>query len=290
MRLNLAILEEELRQKFTCVERGAVRDYRLHVSGAALLARTELDSRLVYVAEARRLPVQWKHRGPASVIVAGRPEPGYFENSQTEYLCVEEKRFALVFNAVSEIFRKYQDFDETLKGLLLEGAAPEQCCDCVSRFLVVPLLVFDSSLRLLYCSEEAKELLDWEQDLYSGRRLLPTEFVNQLELVHPCSGEQEGGAVLLEDDRLPYHVLTTFFERRAYTVLAFETEKRLTPPDGSPYGGHQSLCGKGVCPGYEGADRVQGAGCSDCFHAGGREASRGGAEKQAESCGVEDRG
>lgn len=229
MRLNLVILEEELREKFTCVERGTVRDSRLHLSGAGLLARTELDSRLVYVAEARRLPVRWKSEKPVSLIVVGQVEPEYFENSPTEYLCVQEKHFALVFNAVSEIFRKYRTLDEALKEHLLEWAAPEECCGCISRFLGVPFLVFDSFLRLLYCSEDAKDLLDWEQDAYSGRLLLPTEFVNQLELVYPCSRESEGGAVLLRDDRLPCHVLTTFFERRAYTVLAFETGKKLTP-------------------------------------------------------------
>lgn len=228
MQLNLAIIEEELKQQSICVETVLIRDQSLHLSGAALLTRTALGQQLLYVGEVRRLPARWDPAYSLSLVVTGQIDPRYFEDSDTEYLCVREKSFARVFNAVADIFGKYRSFDENLKKQFIYGVIPDEYCNDISRFLGIPMIVFDSSLRLLYCSEDAEGLLNWETDAYSGLRLLPMEFANQLKLVEPGPRE-EAGVVLLEDDRLPYHVLTTIYGREPYAILAFETVKRLTP-------------------------------------------------------------
>ena len=101
----------------------------------------------------------------------------------------------------------------------------------ICSFLKLPLAVFDSFLRVHYISENAQNLIDWELDPVTGMRLLPTDFINQLNLVYTETAEDFiEGAVLLRDDRLPYNLICTMDGRKDYILVVFEMD---TPLDRS---------------------------------------------------------
>ena len=229
MHLSLDIIQEELKRLFSLAETSSTGPHAMELGGAAVLTSAAPDPHVLYVAEARRLPVHWKFYGHVSLILVGTVNPCYFQGFDVAYLCVQDNRFSLVVNTVLDIFQKYNAFDDTLKSQIIQGATTDALCNYVSGFLRVPLIIFDASLRLLYCSSDAGELLGWEQDALSGLKLIPTEFINQLNLVYRQSHKNSiGNAVLLKDDRLPYNLITTFGQKNAYNILAFETRTELT--------------------------------------------------------------
>ena len=186
MYISMSILWEELGRNFSLTPLCSGHLYGRNLSGAALFtsgASDLPDPHTVYIAEARRLPARWKSEGHISIIVTGSLPEGYFEQADAEYFCVNDRRFSAVFNCVLQIFQKYYSFDNSVNRRLLHGDSPDSLCDLVEDFLQVPFIVFDESLRLQYLSPNASGLLDWETDIFSGRKIMPTEFVNQLNLV-----------------------------------------------------------------------------------------------------------
>lgn len=229
MQLSLDIVHEELKHHFSLADTVSTRLHAMELSGAAVLTSAAPDSYTLYVAEARRLPVRWKFSGHVSLIIVGTVNPDYFEGFDVAYLCVQDNRFSLVVNTVLDIFQKYNSFDDALKSQIIQGATTDALCNYVSGFLKVPLIIFDASLRLLYCSADARDLLSWEQDAFSGLKLIPTEFINQINLVYQQTHINSlGNAVLLKDDRLTYNLITTFGQKNAFNLLVFETQIELT--------------------------------------------------------------
>ena len=228
MRLSLDVILDELKRQFDFADPASEIPYAMELRAAAVLTSEPPEPHTLYVAEARRLPVHWKFSGHVSLLVVGRVEVAYFRGCPVDYLCILDNRFFLVLNAVLDIFRRYGSFSDTLKNRLIQGVAPDALCKYISEILDVPFVVFDLSLRLLYISPDAMGLLEWDQDSYSGLRLLPTEFFNQLNLVYQKTEENHvGDAVLLKDDRLSFNLITTYSRKNNYNILAFETEKEL---------------------------------------------------------------
>lgn len=232
MQISMSILWEELSKSFSLAPLCSGALYGRNLSGAALFtsgASGLPDIHTVYVAEARRLPSHWKFHKHTSMIVVGSLPEKYFGQADVEYFCVNDKRFSAVFNEVLGIFQKYYAFDNSIKQHLLRGASPESLCDLIQDFLQVPFIVFDESLRLQYISSDASGLLEWETDIFSGRKVMPTEFVNQLNLVFMEKARHFiNSAVLLQDDRLPYNLITTMNGRDSYILTAFETARKFT--------------------------------------------------------------
>lgn len=203
--------------------------YPMELKNAALLTGAPPEPGIVYLVEGRRLPVRWKHTGKAVLIVVGSVPQGYFEGCNVLYFCVEDNRFAAVCNAVLRTFTRYQEFDNALKAAVLDEDTPEHLCSIINSFLRSPIIVFDEALRLLYCSPDAESLLEWETDTYSGMRILPTEFINQLNLVYLEAADNFiNGSVLLRDDRLPYNLITSLNGKNNYIITVFETNRPLT--------------------------------------------------------------
>jgi hypothetical protein len=228
MRLSLDVIRDELKQQFDFADSASNLPYAMELRAAAVLTSEPPEPHTLYVAEARRLPVHWKFSGHVSLLVVGRVNALYFKGRSVDYLCILDNRFFLVLNAVLDIFRRYGAFSDTLKNRLIQGVAPDALCNYIAEILDIPFVVFDLSLRILYISPDAMGLLEWEQDSYSGLRLLPTEFFNQLNLVYRKTEENHiGDAVLLKDDRLSLNLITTYSRRNNYNILAFETEREL---------------------------------------------------------------
>ena len=229
MQLSIGHLYEALSEQFTLFAFDTRRDYPMELKNAALLTGAPPEPGILYVAEARRLPVRWKFSTHTALVIVGAISEGYFDNCDVDYLCVKDNRFPVVFNAVQSVFSRYQAFDAAMKETLIQNAPPEQLCDIIAAFLGAPLIVFDDSLRIRYCSDDASGLLEWETDAYSGRNVLPTEFLNQLNLVYMETAENFiNGAVLLRDDRLPHNLICTLDGKNDYILTVFETEKILT--------------------------------------------------------------
>lgn len=227
MQLSIGMVQDALKRQFSLSVLCPSHRHVMELQGAAMYTSASPDPHTLYVAEARRLPVRWKFRGRISLVVVGTVAPDYFAGQDVSYLCVEDNRFPLVFNAVLEIFRKYEAFDQALKQAIIQDAGQEAVCDVISEFLQKPLIVFDAALRLQYMSDDAAGLLEWETDAYSGLKLLPTEFINQLNLVYTETAENFiNGAVLLRDDRLPYNLICTLNGKNNYIILVFETEQQ----------------------------------------------------------------
>lgn len=232
MYISMSVLWEELSKNFSLAPLCSGHLYGRNLSGAALFtsgASDLPDPHTVYITEARRLPAHWKSDSHISLIVVGSPAENYFDQADIEYFCVNDKRFSAIFNYVLQIFQKYYSFDNSIKRHLLNGDSPESLCDLIEDFLQVPFIVFDESLRLQYISPNASGLLEWENDMFSGRKVMPTEFVNQLSLVFTEKARCfVGSAVLLQDDRLPYNLITTMNGRDNYIIAAFETARKFT--------------------------------------------------------------
>lgn len=227
MKLSLEIVMEALREEFEIAHYQGTE--LLELKKAVLLTGAPLETDTVYMVEARRLPVRWKHTQRANLVICGIVPPGYFDGCPVSYISVKDNRFSPVCNAVLGIFSRCQEFEMNLKSAVLDAEAPERLCDRVGRFLQAPIIVFDDRLRLIYCSQEAESLLEWEKDDYSDYRTLPTEFINQLNLVYMESAEHfRNGAVLLRDDRLTYNLITTLNGRDEYILTVFETGRPLT--------------------------------------------------------------
>lgn len=230
MLLSMGILREELANSVSITAASDSKQlHALSLGGAALFSNTPFAEDTVYVVEARRLPVRWKAPSRVSLIVAGPVRGDYFENADVEYICVEETRLSVVLNTVLDVFKKYRAFDERLKQLLLHSSAPDAVCSYIADFLGAPFIVFDSALRLQYVSPDADGLLEWETDAFSGLRILPTDFITQLNLaLFETSEEFVNDAVLLCDDRLPYNMICTLTGKNNYIIAVFETGKKLT--------------------------------------------------------------
>ena len=227
MQLSIGMVQDELKQLFSLSVLCPDHRHVMELSGAAMLTSAPPDPHTLYVAEARRLPVRWKLPGKISLVIVGTVPADYFSGCDVSYLCVDDNRFPTVFNAVLEIFRRYDAFDQELKQLIIQNVPQEVFCDCIAQFLQAPLIVFDAALRLQYISAGAADLLEWETDAYSGLKLLPTEFINQLNLVYTETADNFiNGAVLLRDDRLPYNLICTLNGKNNDIILVFETEHK----------------------------------------------------------------
>lgn len=229
MHLSLNILKEALAQQFPiCASRDAF-PHRMYLRGGALLSSAPPESDLVYVVESRRLPARWKVREPVVLVVVGQPPADYFAGTRVDWICVQSNHFAQVCNAVLQIFRQYEALEQDLQNMTLSHQQPDDVCGRIADFLGEPILVFDATLRLRYCSEEAKTLLDWNTDALSGLPMMPTEFVNQLSLVYTEMAEDfVSSAVLLQDDRLPYNLICTMDGSSAYILIVLERHRPLT--------------------------------------------------------------
>ena len=228
MQLSLSMLYEALETQFSLAPFDSTQDYPMELTGAALLTGASPEPGIVCVAEARRLPVRWKHAEHCCMIVLGSLPEGYFRGCDVDYFCVNDNRFSTVFNAVLSVFSRYQAFDTAMKEALIQDSPPEQLCSIIAAFLGSPLIVFDDTLRLRYCSDDAAGLLEWENDPYSGLNMLPTEFLNQLNLVYMEAAEDFiNGAVLLKDERLPYNLICTLNGKNDYILILFETQQPL---------------------------------------------------------------
>ncbi len=228
MLLSMGILRDALAERCgLLVSSESKQIHSLCLSGAALFAAPFAED-TVYVVEARRLPVRWKAAQHVFLIVAGAAPQDYFAKANVDYFVVEETRLSAVLNAVLEVFKTYNAFDERLKQLLLHGSSADMVCNFIADFIGAPFIVFDSALRLQYVSPDADELLEWETDAFSGLRILPTDFITQLNLVLFETGEEFiNDAVLLCDDRLPYNMICTLTGKNNYMIAVFETGKKL---------------------------------------------------------------
>lgn len=230
MLLSMVMINEELSKSFQIPAASFSDDlHHAGLKGAAVLTSDPPEPQVVYVAEARRLPVRWKETVHRTLVIAGAVDPSYFAQADVEYLCVNDTRLANVLNAVLHIFQTYNEFDEMLRRQILQGESPESFCACVARFVDNPVIVFDSALRLQYISPDAEHLLDWELDAFSGLRVLPTEFINQLNLVYiETANNFINGAVLLRDDRLSNNLICTLNGKNAYIIAVFEVRSKLS--------------------------------------------------------------
>ena len=223
MQLSMNAILEDLRHQFSIQLPSGPFPHDRQLQGAALLTSAVLEPQLLYVTDARRLPAHWKAPGPAHLVILGTPPTDYFQDAPVQWICVEDNRFALVFNAILEIFRRYNTLEQSLHQMLLAHEPPELLCQTIGEFLDSPIVVFDTALRLCYCSDDARSMLEWESDTFSGLPVLPTEFLNQVSLVYSEVAEDfVGGAVLLRDDRLPYNLLCTLNGSNPYIVLILE--------------------------------------------------------------------
>lgn len=229
MKLSMGMLYDALREHYPLSYFDNRRDVSMELKSAGILTGAPPEPGIVYLVEARRLPVRWKHSGKAFLIVVGSVPESYFADSNVVFFCVEDNRFGVVFNSVQKIFSRYQELDIAVRAAVLDEDTPEHLCGLLSNFLHSPMVVFDEALRLMYCSPDAEPLLEWETDTYSGMRILPTEFINQLNLVYMDAAENfVNDGVLLRDDRLPYNLITTLNGKNDYIILVFETRQVLT--------------------------------------------------------------
>ena len=229
MKLSMGILYDALSEEYPLSSFDSRCGTAMELKSAGILTGAPPEPGIVYLVEARRLPVRWKYSSKAFLIVVGSVPDTYFADSNVVYFCVEDNRFGVVFNFVQQIFTRYQELDFTVRSAVLEEDTPEHLCGILGSFLHSPLIVFDEALRLMYCSADAEPLLAWETDTYSGMRILPTEFINQLNLVYMDAAENfVNDAVLLRDDRLPYNLITTLNGKNDYIILVFETRQILT--------------------------------------------------------------
>lgn len=228
MKLSLGMLHEALTEQFLVSVLDDRCSYPMDLKCAGLLTGAAPEPGIVYLCEARRLPVRWKHSGKATLIIVGEVPEDYFSGANVLYFCVDTNRFSAVCNAVFETFARYGEFDNALKAAVLEDSSPDTVCSQIAKFAGCPMIVFDEALRILYCSADAETLLEWEVDTYSGMRTLPTEFINQLNLVYMEAEEFINGSVLLRDDRLPYNLICTLNGKDDYIITLFEVGKNLT--------------------------------------------------------------
>lgn len=229
MYLSMNILQSELEKQFSLKASKALFPHRGNLGSAALLTSAQPDPHILYIAESRRLPVRWKFSTHVSLIICGEVSEEYFSQRDVDYICVDDNRFPVVLNAVLDIFRLYQSFDEKLKSYILQKDTTDVLCQEISNFIQIPFIIFDVFLRVHYISPEAQNLLEWEWNPVTGEKMLPTEFINQLNLVYTETAENfVDSAVLLRDDRLPYNLICTMDGHNDYIIVAFETEVPLT--------------------------------------------------------------
>ncbi|MBQ3504525.1 MAG: helix-turn-helix domain-containing protein [Oscillospiraceae bacterium] len=228
MKLSMGMLYDALSEEFALSSFDGRQGQSMELKNAGILTGAPPEPGIVYLVEARRLPVRWRHSGKTSLIVVGGIPEAYFDGTDVVCFCVEDNRFGVVFNSVLRIFSRYQEMDIAMRTAVMEGETPEHLCGILSSFLHSPMIVFDEALRLTYCSADAEGLMEWETDTYSGMRLLPTEFINQLNLVYMDAAENfVNDAVLLRDDRLPYNLITTLNGKNDYIITIFETGRVL---------------------------------------------------------------
>ena len=229
MKLSMNILCEELGSQFQIEHPAAECMSEMRLSGASLLTNSPPQQDLVYLVESRRLPVRWKHTGQSSLIVVGKADPAYFQGTDVSYFTIDDNRFPLVMNAVLDVFRKYDALDNGLRDSILQGQSPETICDRVARELDSPVVVFDEASRIRFLSRDAEALLNWETDSFTGMRLVPTDFLNDISLVYTETKENASGStVLLQDDRLPYNIITNLGGTNGLNLLVFESRRKLT--------------------------------------------------------------
>lgn len=229
MNLSMDIIQEELSTQFQIGHNVTGCLSEMNLCGVEFLAGVPPKPDLLYLVEGRRLPVRWKYQDHASLVIVGNVSDGYFENKNVSYITIDDNRFPTVFNAVLEIFRRYDTLDQKLQDDIIHSNSPDVVCNQISDVLGCPMIVTDNAFRVRYFSDGAENLLNWETDSFSGLPLVPTEFMNDINLVYTESPENSAnGAVLLQDDRLPYNIITTSNRACSFHLIVFEGSTKLT--------------------------------------------------------------
>ena len=241
MNLSFHIIEEELSKNFEFYNTLPAGHRAAAFQGAELYTGAAPCADLLYVTDKNHLPGKRTDGIVPGFAVAGEPDPAFLAEYGASAVCVKEENTAVLANAILCIFRKYEAFENLLKRLAMDDAPAGKICGAAAAFTELPLLVTDSMMRILYASEGAEEAFR-KRDEEDGKvlrhreeqegevlRALPDEFVDQLALMEAGAETLSAGdAVLLDDDRLPFPVITTFFSRKPFHIFLLGNERTLT--------------------------------------------------------------
>jgi len=232
MMLSMGIVTEMLARSFRIVSSSTgSKPSPIQLRGAEMYTSGAVSDDIVYVAEARRLPVRWKRTGHISLVIAGEIREGYFSQADVEYVCLEDTRLANVLNAVLRVFRKYALLDDAIKKAGTMDTPPDAICEAFSEFIRNPIGIFDHLLRVVYLSPEADGLFAWETDTLSGMRMLPTSIVNEIRLAgkKKAAVQEKSDLALLSGDGMQYNMILANGSGGSHIMLVFEKDNPLTP-------------------------------------------------------------
>ena len=222
MKLSADTVRKELSKKYRILS-GRISEKDAVLAGGALLNGMPEQTRYVYAASAPRLPRRWKSDTPAMLVIAGNIPEGYFGSAPVDYICVEENSVPTLLNNIQDIFLRYGQYEQDITEMLIRQAKPEEVCAYIEQVFPYPFFVYDASLRVHYVSGSAAGLIGWERDAFTGSRMLPTEFVNSLNLAYLDSLTVfYMDAALLESDFLPFNLICTMNGKSNYIFAAAE--------------------------------------------------------------------
>ena len=89
MKLSMGMLYDALAEEYALSSFDGRRGFAMELKNAGILTGAPPEPGIVYLVEARRLPVRWKHTGKTFLIVVGSIPENYFEESNVIYFCVE---------------------------------------------------------------------------------------------------------------------------------------------------------------------------------------------------------
>lgn len=197
---------------------------------------------VLYIATMEQLTKQMELRNPDSIPpiwLLCPSDAGFrekYKSSPINFIwCSVQSDLSMIFNTLQDAFFAFDQWREKIKEVTLTGAGVGQIVDCSKKFVKAPIMIWDASMQMIYCSEDVKDIqLDWVQNMLKSGYFPPLIVKHLIARDLLTRPECENVTRLVTDtfSRKPFYV-RSYFEnkKRIYSVGAYDIEETLTPCD-----------------------------------------------------------
>lgn len=221
MKINLKILAEELK-RYQPEVFAETENQELNLKGAELWRKnTAYSPDICYVMRSQEVTEKYVCPENLTLVIIGEAEDEKWRQYSGRILVFHvpgrKEMFYECFNSILKVFRKYQEFEERLKQLLIENSSLQEVVRCAENFLKNPMIVFDRNYCVLNEVDGRIQDIHWFRDKWSGSKMLPLETVNIIKISPEYRKSRENtGTYFVSNEYFDYNMILSSYSRQGY--------------------------------------------------------------------------